>query len=254
MAAVFGLEAYTGLLRSLVDSPRPLIGYGDAATAGCLLRLDVDYDLDWAVITARINRDLGVAATYFVQVGSELYSPATLSGRRALAELAASGQRIGLHYHHVGGAPLDIGRLEQEYGWLSQLCPGVERVVSWHNPEGDLAPLNTRAEAAGFVSAYAPGVFGPDRYVSDSNLRNTPQQIAKFVSSSAASRVQVLLHPCNWVAGGDDMGLVLQRILRHKTDRLLDSFDGNRVWRESTGARVKQGIRRAAWYRGCDGR
>jgi hypothetical protein len=237
-----------------------MVGFTGKPETGCLLRLDIDYDLEWAVQTARINHRHGIVATYFVLMGSPLYNPGSAAGRRALTGLIGLGQRVALHHHHGGdhgkdsqdGGALDLGRLEQDFRRLAELAPGAERVVSWHNPAGDLNLLNTAAAAAGFVSAYDPRVFGSDRYISDSNLGHGAPAIAAFVETSPRPLVQVLLHPCNWVAGGTGMDQVLRRTLRHKIEIMLATFDENRVWHERAGIPVIAEIRAAAWYREDD--
>ena len=249
MEECYDIEAYARLVERIQASGRPLTGFQPNAVAGCLLRLDIDYDLDWAVRTAEINASHGVAATYFVLMSAELYNPASADGRRAVERLAELGQILGLHYHHREAGPLDRWRLEQEFSWLADLAPSAQRVVAWHNPEGDLAPLNLAAAEAGFVSAYDLRWFGPDRYVSDSNLRHMPEAIAQFVETASEPLVQVLLHPFNWIAGGAAMDDILGRTLAHKIDLLLEAFDGNRVWRQSAGPPIRTAIHASDWYR-----
>lgn len=244
----FGPAAYRRLLGALSASGRPAVGFAPRPSRGCLLRLDVDYDLDLAVCTAEINAEAKIAATYFVLMGSDLYNPASAGGRHALARLSALGQRVALHYHHAGDGPLDLARLETEFRHLSDLVPQAERVVSWHNPEGELGPLNRAAEAAGFTSAYGEAVFGPDRYISDSNQRHQPEAITAWIEASRAPVIQVLLHPFNWITGGP-MPEVLRGTFSRKVDELIEAFGQNSVWRAQMGEEIAAQVRTAPWYR-----
>lgn len=246
---IFGLDEYRTLVRYLAGQPRPCVGFYPRPQAGLLLRLDVDYDLEWAAETAVINAAENVCATYFVLVGSPLYNIASQTGRNALATIAACGQWIGLHYEHrKGEGDLDLLRLEQEFALLRLIAPSAQRLVAWHNPSGDLALLNRKAVDAGFVCAYEDSFFAPDCYASDSNMRNTGSALAAFVRECPHPIVQILLHPFNWGAGGRDMSEVLLRTLRRKFDRVTAEFEGNRVWAAGLGEAVKRDLTSCCWY------
>ena len=150
MPGRFNIDEYRRLVRALGQGRRPLCRFYPRPQTGLLLRLDVDYDLGWAAMTAAVNAEEGVHATYFVLVASDLYNPASERGRTALAGIAGHGQSIGLHYHHRGGA-LDRQRLAHEFANLRHLVPRAEPIIAWHNPEGELAPLTLAAVDAGFV-------------------------------------------------------------------------------------------------------
>lgn len=247
-SAVFGLDEYRTLIRDLAGQSRPAVSFEARPQAGLLLRLDIDYDLEWAAETAAVNAAENIQATYFVLVSTSLYNVASQRGRDALARIAGHGQWIGLHFEHRGG-DLDVGRLNQEFDLLRLIAPTTQRVVAWHNPSGDLAPLNQKAVEAGFISAYEAPFFGPDRYASDSNMRNTGPALAAFARQCPNPVAQILLHPLNWVAGGHDMSDVLLRTLRWKADRMLEEFDGNRVWSAGLGDTVRQQLASSGWYR-----
>lgn len=233
------LRRYAQLVESLLALGRPLRRFDDAEEkeSSLLFRLDVDYSLPWAALTAQINAARGVSATYFVQVSSPLYNPFAPDDHAALTALGALGQRVGLHYD-LRDAPVDPQRLHGEFAALTQLHPAATPVVAWHNPTGDLTEANAAAAAAGFVSAYAPPFFGPDRYVSDSNLRRSPDDIVAFLSACRAPTAQVLLHPLNWVSGGETMEDALQVAFTHLTQRVADAFMANAVWRGGAGERI----------------
>lgn len=199
------LMDYRRLLDVFLGLDRTIGGFLDPV-GGCrlLLRLDIDYDPALAEITARINRERSIRATYFVHLGSSLYNPAAPEGRRLFETLAECGQGVGLH-HAIKDEPLDEGRLLAEFAALKALYPAAEQVVSWHNPAGNFDEANRRAARLGFVSAYAPRFFGPDRYVSDSNLRHSGDEIAAFVTACRAPVVQALLHPLNWCLDAHSM-------------------------------------------------
>lgn len=230
----YSLDAYRKVVQGLVETGREFGTFPTPPQSGFLLRHDVDYCLPTAAKIAAINKELGARATFFVLVSSPLYNIFADAERQALRTIIEAGQCVGLHYHHTGGK-LDHERLEREFDALRQVVPETQRVVAWHNPEGELEPLNQRAENRGFICAYSPAFFGNGTYISDSNCRNTPEQITAFAQEGQNGTAQILLHPFIWAHGGDDMKTVLKRTFRARFHAAAGTFGENRLWQEGAG-------------------
>src|ERR1700756_2972812 len=69
----------------------------EPVTGDVLLRHDVDLSLDAALTLARLERDRGARATYFLMTESVFYNLDSARGREALDELRALGHAVGLH-------------------------------------------------------------------------------------------------------------------------------------------------------------
>ncbi len=231
------INAYEHFLSSLLKLGRPFRTFTNHPGHGIFLRLDVDYDLNWASRMASINCHAGVKATFFVQISSPLYNTFSEDSLHALEAIRKSRQEVGLHFHNHG-EKLDVKRLCKEFEALKGICPKAKRVVAWHNPDGDLEPLNIRAHNAGFESAYGDQFFGPEKYISDSNRSNTPDDIIKFASNSSAQCLQVVLHPLYWCSGADDMADILEKTFCAKIRQTAAAFDQNRLWSERYGRRI----------------
>lgn len=230
----FNLTKYREVLCSFISTGRTFREFSNDSDHGLILRLDVDYDLAWAAELAAINKELGVMATFFIQVSSALYNALAPDSAYAIRAISGARQRIGLHYSPSAG-PWDRKRLDLEYGILKSIAPEALRLVAWHNPEGDMVHLNSEAEHAGFLTTYMSRWFGETRYVSDSNGRNYPNEIIRFVAASREPLLQVLLHPFNWYHGGDNMAQILARAFHAKVGTLAAAFDQNKVWKQGIG-------------------
>lgn len=240
-----GRAVYLDLIRSLIAVGRNLGGFVDHPPApGLLLRLDVDYDLELALVAAEANAELGVVATFFVQVSSPFYNVLSPTSRRALRGIAAAGQRLGLHER----SPPQDGFDEEPLRWaldaLSRAaCTSCDAVVAWHNPPGDPTLHEASLARAGLSSAYAPEVFGRDRYVSDSNLRRSRAELVSFVAGTSSPLAQVLLHPVCWLAGAGSMTSVLVDILRRRVAASCEALDAeNAVWAAELGRHVRSRV------------
>jgi len=243
----FNLETYQKLLLSLRESGRRFRLFTEKPLNGLLLRLDVDFDLEWAASLAVENQKLGIQGTFFVQLASPLYNTLTPESRQALQQITAAGQELGLHYYHQGGK-LDVGRLKREYELLLSISPGAERVVAWHNPEEPLKPLIDGAGEAGFLSTYMKEFYGAGKYVSDSNCERLPEDILAFATKTDSPVVQVLLHPINWVMGGQSMPEILRRAFKVKFDQLEAAFSSNKVWNSGFGREILAQISDNLWH------
>jgi hypothetical protein len=243
----FCIEAYQKLLVSLRDSGVQFRSFAEEPREGLLLRLDVDFDLDWAASLAVENQKLGIQGTFFVQVASPFYNTLTPEGRQALQQITEAGQKLGLHYYHQGGR-LDVERLKHEYELLLSISPSAEQVVAWHNPDGPLEPLIKGAHEAGFLSTYMNEFYGVEKYVSDSNCERLPTDILNFARTTASPLVQVLLHPVIWVMGGNSMPDVLRQAFKAKFDKLAEIFASNRVWKNGFGREIMAQVSASPWY------
>jgi hypothetical protein len=56
-----------------------------------VLRHDLDISLDAALPTARIERELGLVATYFILIRTEMYNPVSQRGLAAINGLTEMG-------------------------------------------------------------------------------------------------------------------------------------------------------------------
>jgi len=225
------MDNYRNLLLAMKSFGRTFGSFSCPTEKCFLLRVDVDYDLKWASELAKLHKEFGVNATFFIQVGSPFYNFLSPDGCSAVQTIMDSDQRIGLHFNQTGKV-LDVARLKKEYHILSTIVSSAEKVVAWHNPDAWLPQLNNAAEQEGFLSTYSDPFFGTDRYISDSNFRNSPDTIIQFIASNRASLIQVLIHPFNWVLGGDTIEEVLGHSFESKVRCLVKEYSANAVWRD----------------------
>ena len=197
----FSLESYRALIRSALDagfSPVPFTAEQPRRERSLLLRHDVDYSLEMAVQLARVNAELDVSGTFFILVRGHAYNPMSRASLARLAELLHLGQRLGLH---VAGGEEDI---PVDFMQLKSAFP-VEDVFSWHNPKPEVLERYREHDIVnGLVNAYSKRFLDDALYVSDSNFGRTYEQLLSAFDGRRGT-VHLLLHPINWVAGGDTM-------------------------------------------------
>jgi hypothetical protein len=213
-----------------------------------LLRHDVDYSLEMAVRLARANAELGIAGTFFILARGHAYNPMSRTSVERIEELVSLGQRLGLH------AARGDDNIARDFEYLSGQFP-LEPVFSWHNPnEAMLEKHREREVIAGLTNVYSSRFLDEALYCSDSNFGRSYEQLAAAFDGTKAA-VHLLIHPINWVAGGDSMlevfehawpFLIREAELEARTNRVYSSAlpDGipdsmlaefSRRWREAAG-------------------
>lgn len=198
----FSLDSYHALIRTALDAGFSPLPFTDASSPGrrsLLLRHDVDYSLDMAVALGRVNADLGVAGTFFVLVRGHAYNPLAPTSLELLAELSSLGQRVGLH---IPGA--NARDLATDFDYLAGQV-SLDRVFSWHNPTPEVIDLYRNQEQVdGLTNVYSKRFLDDALYCSDSNFGRSYEELSAAFDGSR-NGVHLLVHPINWVGGGDSM-------------------------------------------------
>lgn len=234
----YTLDAYRSILRTAIASGyafAPFTGLPEAPAKRIHLRHDVDYSIEIAVEMAEANASLGVRATFFVLIRSQIYN--LLSGRSLAAALRILdlGQWIGLHVPTSADAAATDAALSayirRDWEFLQGELTALSPVFAWHNATGDvLDRFATTPEVAGLVNAYSAPFFQVTPYYSDTNMRHTGEAFASFVGPDGPPVLQLAFHPLNWVVGGADMNEIFAatwaRVIREREH----DFATNRVY------------------------
>lgn len=201
MSAVeFTLERGRSIIDRLRSAGYAFRAYDDGIDAGdVVLRHDVDLSPERAVEMARMERDLGVSATYFFLLGTPLYNPFEWPVREGIREIARMGHDVGLHFsthqHWPASRPPGeaelAARIEDEQAALETIVPDAVSIVSFHVPP-DWVLART---FEGFESTYEPRFFDEIDYLADSGQRWREEGVT---IPDDARPLQVLMHPGLW--------------------------------------------------------
>lgn len=204
----FSPQGYRQLLAHIVASGYacPTFSqWSSSATVGlcCLLRHDVDVNLEFAVRMAAIEHDMGLNSTYFVMFRSPLYNLMSRHGAASLAKIREFGHQIALHFDcdAVSWGERDVEEwLDFELDMLAFILG--ERVTAFSLHQPSVAVIDRRISRPGVINTYHPEHMFGLRYLSDSNRdwrgRDPLQEIQR-----ANGGLQLLTHPMWWMCDGD---------------------------------------------------
>jgi hypothetical protein len=192
---------YKMLLSAMLDreySAVPLDAL-DCNSKVMFLRHDVDLCPARALAMARQEAELGLTATYYFLVSTQIYSIATKPVRSILSEISSLGHEIGLHFDAAQYSAAD-GNLDshaENECRILEACSGRRvKSISFHRPAPEF--LNRTGTIGGRRHCYEPSFFSEIAYISDSNGGWHHGHPLDHPAISAGTAIQLLTHPIWW--------------------------------------------------------
>lgn len=176
---------------------------GNDREPALILRHDIDASPHRALALAKIEKQEGVKATFFVQLDSYFYNVFEKDVLTILRKISQLGFSLGLHIsiskYEIN---LDEAAIEEMIRFEKQILERFLDVnleaVSFHDPSKKLLSLATDYTYAGLVNSYAKKITEKFMYVSDSNGYWRYKKLSEMLNDPDATRLQVLLHPEWW--------------------------------------------------------
>ncbi|GLS00171.1 hypothetical protein GCM10007859_01750 [Brevundimonas denitrificans] len=188
------------------------------------LRHDIDFDTEYALRMAKIEAQMGVAATYYFMLSSDSYNPLSSYNSHRIREIAALGHKISLHFDPVIYDDMEQGLLREVAVFRDAFGVPVD-IISIHRPNE--AILSHEGEIAGiahtYQSRYSKDVF----YCSDSQGRwrfGSPLDSQAFANRTT---IHLLTHPIWWVRGEAESQAQLDGYVSDRIERFLTHIEAN---------------------------
>lgn len=192
----FTYRAYADLISLIRKNGYQFIDYGSAASEQrrvCILRHDIDFDLDKALALARLERELSVKSTYFVLLRTDFYNPFSAASKEKLDEIRSLGHDIGLHFDEQRYTDdIDIpSAIKREADILGNMLNKRIGAVSMHRPSKRTLAADYAID--GIVNSYSKLYFEKFKYLSDSR-RRWRENAEHLISSGEYERLHILTH------------------------------------------------------------
>ena len=230
MSTDFTLAGYRSLMDAFLERgyQAQRFAVADPDNKSLVLRHDLDMSMQAALPIAEIENDMGLTATYFVMVRSEMYNPLSPRCLSALETLTKLDHEIGIHLD--ASLYTDIDALdeaaERECAALEAVTGRPMAILSFHRPAKELQGLERCI--AGRRHTYQPHFFNDMGYCSDSRggwYRGHPLDHPALVEGRA---LQLLTHPIWWhAAPGESVRDKLDRFTLRRFDLLRAELTRN---------------------------
>jgi acetyltransferase-like isoleucine patch superfamily enzyme len=208
---MYSKDHYRALLQSALDQSYQFISFFEEPSANgksIYLRHDVDASLKMALEMAEINHSLGIRATFFVLLRSQIYNLFSYRAREFVNRIHDLGQDIGFHCELPPNFQIDsteiVKLVKTEYETVRTQYPFVQPIFSWHNTTPQIIEWSRKHDVPGMVNTYHPRFIDDILYRSDSLGRHTPEQFEGFLRDNPPL-MQLLFHPEIWIGGGENM-------------------------------------------------
>lgn len=201
----FTYQSYADLIYTILANNYQITDYHSYENVKnpCILRHDIDMDLEKAAKFAEIERDIlgsnnRINATYFVLITSDFYNPFSKAGIDCLKRILDLGHEIGLHFDekkYVGSKfnpTIVTTQVKKEISLLSEIIDVPVRVVSMHRPSKQF--LESNMDFGEVTNSYSTHFFEEFKYFSDSRMC-WREKIEEVVCSKQEHALHVLTHP-----------------------------------------------------------
>ena len=198
----FSYRHYTETLREAIGMGYQIIPFSkleqNLDKSFILLRHDVDFSPSAAVKMARLEREVGVSSTYFLQLHSHFYS---LFGDKEFPaqKILELGHELGCHYDvkFMKFFPTVKKGLETEISIMEEFAQTKISSYAQHDPSVDgYSPV----EIPGCIDAYSLTQKHSIKYLSDSVQRWREGCFCQHLGKH--EQLQVAVHPEIWSESG----------------------------------------------------
>lgn len=194
----FTYLSYRNLVNLLLENGYEITDYHNhkQKSKNVILRHDIDYDLDKAVIMSGIEYEMGVKSTYFVLLTSDFYNVFSKNSIERLKEIIKNGHELGLHFDEEKYLGCDIESMCRyilnEAQILQNAVNTKINVVSMHRPSR--RSLDADLQIPGMVNSYGYKFFHDYKYLSDSR-RRWREPVNEIIKNGGAGNLHILTHP-----------------------------------------------------------
>jgi hypothetical protein len=165
-------------------------------TKVCILRHDIDYDLNKALEMAIFESENRVKSTYFILMSSDFYNVFSKRSLSVIKKIHSLGHEIGLHFdetkYEIHNQEKFIKYAEDEMNLLKKITGLEIHAISMHRPSQ--LTLQSNYKFISSINSYSFVFFRDFKYLSDSRM-NWKKNVLDIISSNSYNKLHILIHP-----------------------------------------------------------
>lgn len=197
----------------------------------CIIRHDVDYDLDKAVQFAKFEAKIlpSIKSTYFILLGSDFYNVLSKKNIQQIKEIIDLGFNIGLHFdeskYGIDLSSEDAKKyIIDEIELLSHVLDYKINSFSMHRPNKNI--LNMNLSLKNIVNSYSDVFFGEFKYVSDSRM-NWRENILEIIDNNKYDKLHILTHSFWYFEERKNMHDIILNFIENKKEKAYLSLNND---------------------------
>lgn len=220
------LGNYKDLLKSFLQNEYEFIFFDELSKKNgqVILRHDIDFDVNAALETAKIEHELGISAIYFFMMRSKSYNLFNNENFEQVLQIKELGHKISIHFdptiyqNYVEG-------FELEKKIFQLLFNQQIDIISLHRPNKFFQTFDS--PISGCDHTYMTKYFKKIGYISDSTgifRFGHPLQSNEFLRKES---IHLLIHPIWWVIQGKSNYDKLKSFFELKKENLKNHYGDN---------------------------
>lgn len=161
-----------------------------------ILRHDVDFSLEKALIFAELEETKRIKSTYFILLSTDFYNIFYRESSDILRKIKALGHDFGLHFDekkYMINSEKNIGKyVKNELSYLEGVLDCKINVVSMHRPSKWI--LGNDIHFNGVINSYSKTFIGDFKYLSDSRM-HWREDALNIIEKEIFDKLHILTHP-----------------------------------------------------------
>ena len=161
-----------------------------------ILRHDIDFSLEKALIFANLENAKNIKSTYFVLLSTNFYNVFSKESGDILKNIKEMGHDIGLHFDEKKYIINSERELEywvkEEITYLSGVLRSPVNIVSMHRPSKWI--LDNDIHFDGLINTYSKTFISDFKYISDSRM-HWREDVLDIIEKQLHKKLHILTHP-----------------------------------------------------------
>ena len=194
----FTYDAYISLIVKLRCFGYHFVGYDtcDNYERCVILRHDIDYSIDKALILAELEAKQGVKSTYFTLLSSQFYNLISRENKEKLQYINSLGHDIGLHFDELNYEGRQVKEqckslIINEVELMENILQLNIKCVSMHRPSRETLEANYNLDP--IINSYGQKFFNDFKYISDSRHK-WRENVDKIIEDGNFNKLHILTH------------------------------------------------------------
>lgn len=232
----FTFDSYKNLISKILQKGYTLTNYSDYQKheMPCILRHDVDMDLQMAEKFAKFETDNNIKSTYYILLSSELYTVCSKRSTESISNILGGGHSIGLHFDEVKydrqlekcesiEEKIEMIKkyINNEVQILSMLIGHEVSTVSMHRPSRFV--LEADIQMPCIINSYSKRFFEDFKYISDSKM-HWREDVEQIVEGREYKALHILTHPFWYYKENKNIDLCMNEWFSMKSDSIYDTM------------------------------
>ncbi len=191
-----------------------------------ILRHDIDFDIGLALEMAKMEAEMGIKATFFFLLRSNMYNLLSPDSYEKVMKIRALGHRISLHYDPTIYEDFHRG-LEEEAEMFEKFFGTPVDIISFHRPNEFYQAFDQ--PICGIEHTYLSKYFRHIKYISDSTgvwRYGHPFDFPEFLSCKS---MHLLIHPIWWILEANSNYDKLRVYFEQRVESLKEEFSKNSI-------------------------